>query len=124
MLLGIAVLNFINLLVAGTVSRRREFALYQSLGMTSAQLRRLMLLEGSFYALVMAVILIPATVAFALGVMPVLIKNLSWVAVYSFNITPLWIALPVILILALTAPLLCLRFVTRGTIQERLGIPE
>ena len=123
-LLGIAVLNFINLLVAGTVSRRREFALYQSLGMTSAQLRRLMLLEGSFYALVMAVILIPATVAFALGVMPVLIKNLSWVAVYSFNITPLWIALPVILILALTAPLLCLRFVTRGTIQECLGIPE
>ena len=33
-LLGIAVLNFINLLVTQTVSRRKEFAVYQSLGMT------------------------------------------------------------------------------------------
>lgn len=123
-LLGIAVLNFVNLLVVKTVSRRREFAVYQSLGMTSSQLRRLVLLEGGFYALLMAAVLLPATLAFALGLMPGVITDLSWAAVYTFDVTPLWIILPVIVALALLTPLLCLYWITRGTIQERLGAVE
>lgn len=123
-LLGIAVLNFVNLLVVKTVSRRREFAVYQSLGMTVSQLRRLVLLEGGFYALLMAAVLLPATLAFALWFMPGVIADLSWVAVYTFDVTPLWIILPVIVALALLTPLLCLYWITRGTIQERLGVVE
>lgn len=123
-LLGIAVLNFVNLLVVKTVSRRREFAVYQSLGMTVSQLRRLVLLEGGFYALLMAAVLLPATLAFALWFMPGVIADLSWVAVYTFDVTPLWIILPVIAALALLTPLLCLYWITRGTIQERLGVVE
>ena len=123
-LLGIAVLNFVNLLVVKTVSRRREFAVYQSLGMTVSQLRRLVLLEGGFYALLMAAVLLPATLAFALGLMPGVIADLSWVAVYTFDLTPLWIILPVIVALALLTPLLCLYWITKGTIQERLGVVE
>ena len=123
-LLGIAVLNFVNLLVAKAVSRRREFAVYQSLGMTVGQLRRLMLLEGGFYALVMAAVLVPVTVAFALWVMPGYIADLSWVSVYTFDVTPLWAILPVLLALALLTPLACLYFVTKGTIQQRLGTTE
>ena len=123
-LLGIAVLNFINLLVVKTVSRRREFAVYQSLGMTVSQLRRLVLLEGGFYALLMAAVLLPATLVFALWFMPGVIADLSWVAVYTFDVTPLWIILPVIVALALLTPLLCLRFMTKGTIQQRLGVVE
>ena len=123
-LLGIAVLNFVNLLVVKTVSRRREFAVYQSLGMTVSQLRRLVLLEGGFYALLMAAVLLPAALAFALWFMPGVIADLSWVAVYTFDVTPLWIILPVIAALALLTPLLCLYWITKGTIQERLGAVE
>ena len=43
-LLLIALLNFVNWMVTKTVSRRKEFAVYQSLGMTLGQLRRLVLL--------------------------------------------------------------------------------
>ena len=106
------------------MSRRREFAVYQSLGMTVGQLRRLMLLEGGFYALVMAAVLVPVTVAFALWVMPGYIADLSWVSVYTFDVTPLWAILPVLLALALLTPLACLYFVTKGTIQQRLGTTE
>ena len=123
-LLSIAVLNFLNLLVSKTVSRRKEFAVYQSLGMTLGQLRRLMLLEGGIYALVMAVVLVPATLAFALLVMPGVIAELSWVAVYTFTVAPLWIVLAALAVLAVSAPLACLCYVTRGTIQERLGTVE
>ena len=123
-LLVIAVLNFVNLLVSKTVSRRREFAIYQSLGMTTSQLRRLVLLEGAFFALLMALVLVPVTIAFAALVMPGFIANLSWVSVYVFDVTPLWLTLPVIAALALLVPPLCLRYVTRGTIRDRLGNVE
>ena len=123
-LLGIALLNFGNLMVSKTVSRRKEFAVYQSLGMTLGQLRRLVLLEGAFSALIMAAVLVPATIAFAALMMPGVIAGLSWVAVYTFDVTPLWITLPVIAALALLTPLACLRFVTRGTIRQRLGTAE
>ena len=123
-LLLIALLNFVNWMVTKTVSRRKEFAVYQSLGMTLGQLRRLVLLEGAFSALLLAVVLVPVTIAFAALVMPGYIANLSWVSVYTFDVTPLWIILPVAVALALLTPLLCLRFITKGTIQQRLGVTE
>ena len=49
-LAGIALMNFINMLVIKTVSRKGEFAVYESLGMTRTQLRTLLLLEGIFHA--------------------------------------------------------------------------
>ena len=69
-------------------------------------------------------VLVPVTIAFAALVMPGYIENLSWVSVYTFDVTPLWIILPVIAALALLTPLLCLYWITRGTIQERLGVVE
>ena len=123
-LLLIALLNFVNLMVTKTVSRRKEFAVYQSLGMTLGQLRRLVLLEGAFSALLLAVVLVPVTIAFAALVMPGYIANLSWVSVYTFDVRPLWIILPVAVALALLTPLICLHLITRDTIQERLRTVE
>ena len=74
--------------------------------------------------MLMAAVLLPVTLAFALGFMPDVIANLSWAAVYTFDVTPLWVVLTVIVALALITPLACLHFVTRGTIQERLGAVE
>ena len=92
--------------------------------MTLGQLRRLVLLEGAFSALLLAVVLVPVTIAFAALVMPDYIANISWVSVYTFDVTPLWIILPVAVALALLTPLLCLRFLTKGTIQQRLRVTE
>src|SRR5699024_1711912 len=55
-LMGIAVLNFGNLLVAKVFARRQEFAVYQSLGMTGEQLKKLMILEGILYSILMALV--------------------------------------------------------------------
>ena len=43
---------------------------------------------------------------------------------YTFDVRPLWIILPVVVALALFTPLICLRFITKGTIQQRLGVTE
>ena len=120
-LLGIALINFVNMLVVKTVSRRNEFAVYESLGMTQSQLRHLMMLEGVFHAVLMAVVLVPVTVLFAWFVMPSVVDAMgSWCAVYTFSILPLWLVLPVILLLAIIVPLACLRFITRGSITQRM----
>ncbi len=123
-LMGIALVNFLNMLVVRAISRKREFAVYQSLGMTRAQLCTLLLLEGVFCAALMAAVLIPVTVLFARLVMPGVIAGLSWISVYTFSLKPLWIILGVVLVTAVAAPLICLHFLTRGTIQERLGAVE
>ena len=123
-LAGIALLGFVNLLITRSVSRKRAFAVFQSLGMTIAQLRQLILLEGVLYALIMAAVLVPVSVAAAVIVMPGVIAELSWISVYEFTLLPLWVLLPVILILSVAVPLACLNRVTRGTLQERLRTAE
>ena len=46
----VGVLNFINSMVTAIVSRRREFAVMQSVGMTKKQLCRMLVNEGLYYA--------------------------------------------------------------------------
>lgn len=124
-LLGIAVLNFINLLIAKAVSRRQEFAVYESLGMTRAQLRRLLLTEGVLHGALMAAAVSLPAVCFARFAMPLILERKeSWCLVYTFSVMPLWILLPVLLLLGIGVPLLCYCFLTRGSLTERMGTAQ
>ena len=46
---GLALLNFANMMAVGIQNRRREFAVLESIGMTGAQIRRMLLMEGGGY---------------------------------------------------------------------------
>lgn len=46
----IGVLNFINSMLTSIITRRREFAMLQSIGMTGRQLRQMLTIEGLCYA--------------------------------------------------------------------------
>ncbi len=120
-LLGIALVNFANMLMVKTFSRKSEFAIYESLGMTVAQLRRLLLLEGIFHAVLMILLIVPATLFFSAAVMPAVIETMgSWCTVYRFSLLPVWVVLPMILLLAVTVPMTCLRLITKGSLTERM----
>lgn len=120
-LLGIALMNFINMLVIKTVSRKREFAVYESLGMTRAQLKKLLLLEGIFHGVLMAVIIVPITVLFDLFAMPGVVEAMSsWSTEYTCSLLPLWLILLILAALAAAVPLVCMRFVGRGSVNERI----
>ncbi len=124
-LFGIALINFVNMLVVKTVGRSAEFAVYESLGMTNFQLRCLVVLEGIFHAVLMVILLVPVTVFFSAVVMPGVIEAAGvWCAAYQFSLLPLWLALPVILLLAVTVPLVCLRFLTKGSLTDRMSRAE
>lgn len=120
-LTGIALMNFINMLVIKTVSRKGEFAVYESLGMTRTQLQKLLLLEGIFHAGLMLMILIPVTTIFDRFLMPKVVEAAgSWSMVYTCSFLPLWIFSLILGILAVAVPLLCLHFLTKGSLTERM----
>ena len=120
-MLGIAFINFANMLVVKTVSRKSDFAVYESLGMTVAQLRCLLFLEGVLHALVMILLLVPGVVFFSAVVMPAVVAaEGSWYMAYRFSLLPLWAALPALLALAVMTPLVCLQFITKGSLAGRM----
>lgn len=122
---GIALMNFINMLVIKTIRRKSELAVYQSLGMTHAQLRSLLLLEGSFHALFMIAVIVPAVVIFDRFIMQKIIASMqSQSMVYTFSALPLWLFVIALAALAVVVPLGCLRFITKGSLKERIGQME
>ena len=119
----IGILNFINAIVTAIVSRRREFAMLQSIGMTGSQLRKTLIWEGIIY------IGISCAVGFVVG------SVLSWAVLgalnhvilffeYRFQILPFVIIIPVLLLAAVLTPALACRDVERKSIVERLRESE
>lgn len=49
--------NFLNVMAVGILSRRKEFAVMECVGMTKRQKRRLLLLEGAWYVLAVSALL-------------------------------------------------------------------
>ena len=122
-LMAIGLLNFANMLVTKTMVRRKEFAVYQSLGMTSGQLRWLLLTEGLLHGALLTVILLPVTFSVAWFGMPAVFSRLNtWCMTYHYTLAPLWAPLPLMLFLAAAVPLMCCRFIEKGSITERLRI--
>ena len=122
-LMAIGLLNFANMLVTKTMVRRKEFAVYQSLGMTSGQLRWLLLTEGLLHGALLTVILLPVTFSVTWFGMPMVFSRLNtWCMTYHYTLAPLWATLPLMLFLAVAVPLMCCRFIEKGSITERLRI--
>ena len=114
----VGVLNFINSMVTAIISRRREFAMIQSIGMTKRQLRKMLTFEGLYYAgitLVISYILSTFTVG-------VIVRALTagGFTTFQFTLLPLIICTPVLLIFAVLLPYLCFRNLEKDSIVERL----
>ena len=116
-------MNFLNAVLTGIITRRHEFAVLQAIGMTGRQLKRMLMLEGLYYALL------------AMAVSTVLIVTLGpligagcahvfWFFVYKFSVLPLAVLLPVFILLGLAIPLITYRGTARQSIVERLRTDE
>ncbi len=119
----VGVLNFFNAILTGILTRKREFAVLQSIGMTGRQLKRMLVCEGLFYAL--GAVLFALSLVLALS--PLLssaLENLFWFFTYRFTIFPILILAPVFTALGCLLPLLVYRSVAKATIVERLRDAE
>lgn len=115
----IGILNFLNAVLTGIITRHREFAMLQSIGMTGKQLKKMLVLEGLYYTLGSVVIsFILAVISSPLAAN--VIENMFWFFEYHFMITPLFITIPIFALLGILLPLISYRFLSKKSIVERL----
>ena len=115
----VGVLNFVNSMVTAIVSRQKEFAMIQSVGMTKRQLRSMLIDEGLYYAVST---LLVSYILSALGVLVVVRMMVAgdWTATFHFTLMPLVICTPILIAFAVLIPYICFKNLEKQSIVERL----
>ena len=115
----VGVLNFFNAIMTGILSRRREFAVLQAVGMTNKQLRAMLIYEGLFYALSSAA----AALVLSFVLNPLvgdLLERMFWFFSARFTIVPVLFAIPIFALLGWLIPDVMYNHTARSSIVEQL----
>ena len=117
----LAVLNYLNMMAASIQNRSKEFAILESIGMTTKQIRQMIILEGLEYA-IMSLIL-----SIIIGV-PLSYIVFSGLNIYSLPFVVPWfnnlVLFLVIILICMSAPVILLKNMNRLTIIEQLRQSE
>ncbi|MCM1143734.1 MAG: ABC transporter permease [Blautia sp.] len=119
----IGILNFINAMITEIISRRREFAMLQSIGMTNAQLKKTLIYEGLCYIGISGVISFVLGSVLSKGILNAL-NNVVLFFEYRFQILPFIIMLPLLMLVATLTPLFAYSRMRKKSLVERLGDAE
>lgn len=117
----IGVLNFINAVLTSILTRRREFAMLQSVGMTRRQLVTMLCYEGSCYAAMTAASSIVLSLACSLLIVRPMCGQI-WFMSFNFVFWPLAILLPLLFVLGVLVPYIMYHATDKQRIVERLRI--
>ena len=118
----VGILNFVNSMVTAIISRKKEFAMMQSVGMTKRQLRMMLIYEGIYYAgmtLVISYILGSITVGV---IVPTMVAG--GFSTFHFTLLPLAICTPVLIAFAVVIPYFCFKNLEKQSIVERLRMTD
>lgn len=114
----VGVLNFVNSMVTSIVSRRKEFAMMQSVGMTKSQLCKLLVWEGMDYAwITLLCTYVISSLAVGIGVRAMVEGGFT---TFRFTLLPLVICTPPLLLFAVLVPYLCFHNLEKDSLVERL----
>lgn len=119
----VGVLNFFNAMMTSILSRRREFAVLQAVGMTSPQLKSMLVWEGLLYTLGAGLIagLLSAAVNPLAGR---LLEQGYWFYRYRYTITPVLLMIPAFALLGYAIPAMMYNHAAKQSIVERLREAE
>ena len=119
----IGILNFLNAFLTSIVTRHREFAVLQAVGMSGSQLKKMLIAEGEILTLgsvLFSFILIVLTRPLFSKVM----ESMFWFFSYHFTSIPFVVVTPVFAILGFLLPLITYRYTSGKSIVERLREAE
>lgn len=122
LLLVVGLLNYINTMAASVQHRRLSFAVMESLGMTPAQLRGLLVREG-FLVAVGSIFL---TVTFGLALTAIVFQAVNHMGVpFSVPLLPMLAACLLVVVLCVNVPLVVFQHCADdGALMERLRMSE
>ncbi len=115
----VGILNFLNAILTGMITRKREFAVLQSIGMTGQQLQTMLIWEGLYYtmgsiglAIIMSVFLLPMISS--------VLSSAFWFFTYRFTILPVLCVAPFFAAFGVLLPFLIYQKIAKFSIVERL----
>ncbi len=119
----IGILNFVNTILTSIQTRKREFAVLQSIGMTGRQLRKMVIMEGLFYT---GVALVAALIIGSIVNVVVLqsFESMFWFFRYQYNISAILVLAPVFILLGMGMPAIVYTTMVRKSLIERMRITE
>ncbi len=115
----VGILNFFNATLTSIITRRREFAMLQAVGMTGKQLKSMLVYEGLSYGFYAGIVSLIVTLIMD-PLVGIKLENVVWFFTYHFTITPVLLVLPIFALLGVLIPLLIYQYVAKTTIVERL----
>ena len=116
----IGILNLINTLATSVLSRRRELAMLEAVGMTKSIQRKSICLEGVIYGVLALVLGVLVSIFFAAGPIRVLGEEM-WFYSYRITLLPIIITIPFVIVLSVAIPAVIYRHTSKETVVERLG---
>ena len=119
----IGILNFINSMTTSILSRYREIAMLQSIGMTGRQVKQMLIYEGIGYSILGLLGSLILSVIASLTVVRMMGAELTYFT-WHFTLLPVFLCIiPLILITAIV-PLVCYNKMAQKTVVDRLRIAE
>ncbi len=112
-------LNFVNAIVTGIISRRREFAMLQSIGMTDEQIRKTLVCEGGAYIVIAGGISLIAGSVLSYLIVNAL-NHMILFFEYRFQLWSFVIMIPILMLVAVLAPVAAYQNLRKKSIVERL----
>ncbi len=115
----IGILNFFNGILTSIHTRKREFAVLQSMGMTGSQLKQMLIFESISYVL----LTIMVSSVLAIITTPMLTEVLSgmfWFYEGKVTMVPILCVTPVLLLIGICVPAILYKTIQRKSIVERL----
>jgi len=116
-IIGIA--NFVNSVLTSVITRKKEFAMLQSIGMTGKQLKRMLSFEGLYYAVGTIITSVVLGVLFSVVVVQGISSGI-WFFTYQFVMWPMLVIYPFLILLTVAIPALLYRQIAKVSIIERL----
>ena len=118
----IGIINVINTMLTSIISRKLEFSMLESIGMTNSQSKKMILFEGMYYIILTAVLVIPlGLVVSFLAPMMLPIYGGFKIGIYLVSVI---VAMSIISIIMLIVPLIGYKNISKESIVERLRIAE
>ena len=119
-LAAIGILNFVNVVVTGILTRQKELAMLNAIGMSGKQMKKMLIWESATY--IGGAVILTVTVGNLLGWLVCqaeMVKN-QWAFIYHFTLTPIIICLPLLVLVAVAIPLVFYKSICKRSIVERL----
>ena len=119
----IGILNFINSMMTSILSRYKELAMLQSVGMIGRQVKQMLMIEGIGYSALGLICSLLISIVGSLTVVRMMGAELSYFT-WHFTLLPVFLCvIPLVLITAFV-PLVCYNKMAQKTVVERLRIAE